>query len=79
MQELRSCCVEEGGPVEAPEVLESDLRLLSVQQVSDLLQISRSAVYDAVRTGKLRKVPLNGFGKTRFRPSDVAAFVEGGA
>jgi excisionase family DNA binding protein len=62
------------------EVLEPEaLRLLSVDQVSALTGLKRSTIYALVRAGKLRKAPLSGVEKTRFRLSDVAAFVNGDA
>jgi predicted DNA-binding transcriptional regulator AlpA len=53
-------------------------RLLTVQDVQGIIGVSRSEVYDLVRRGLLRKAPLP-IARTRFRPSDVEAFVNGEA
>jgi excisionase family DNA binding protein len=48
--------------------------LLTVQDVAELLQVSRAAVYALVKAKKIPTVDV-GLRKTRFRRSDLAAFI----
>lgn len=49
-------------------------RLLTVQDVCDLLQVRRSWVYTVVRRGELKRIKLGR--EFRFRQSDLDAFLE---
>jgi excisionase family DNA binding protein len=59
------------GPV--PTVPE---RLLTINELSDRLAISRDTVYRLVRSGALRSVRVGD--RIRFRPADIEAYLEDG-
>ena len=50
--------------------------LLTVQDVAEILKVSRATVYGLVKSGQLHTVDL-GLRKTRFRRHDIAKLVEG--
>lgn len=52
-----------------------ELRLLTAKEVTALLRVRRSTVYEAVRSGALRAVPLGG-SHLRFRRQDVADYLD---
>jgi excisionase family DNA binding protein len=48
--------------------------LLSINEVADLLGISRPTVYALIRRGEL--VPIRVSDRARFEPADVRAYIE---
>ncbi len=48
--------------------------LLSVQDVAEILGVSRAAVYSLVKIGQLVTVDI-GLRKTRFRKADIMRFI----
>jgi len=48
--------------------------LLTVQDVAEILQVSRATVYGLIQAGKLEPVKL-GLRKTRFRRADILRFI----
>jgi excisionase family DNA binding protein len=48
--------------------------LLSVQDVAEILGVSRAAVYSLVKIGQLVTVDI-GLRKTRFRKADILRFI----
>ncbi|WP_395697212.1 helix-turn-helix domain-containing protein [Methylocella sp.] len=58
----------------APHVGVDGLRLLSVKELCELLNISRSKAYVEMAAGRLRCIKLGG--STRFRLADVEAYIE---
>jgi excisionase family DNA binding protein len=56
-----------------------DIRLLTVDQVAHLCQVSIRTVYRAIARGSLRASHLGRGGAYRIRPEDVEAWVDGTA
>ncbi len=53
-------------------------KMLTVEDVADLLNISKSLVYDLADKGRISSYrPGNGRGCLRFKPEDVQAYLEG--
>ena len=49
-------------------------RLLTIADLSDLLRVSRSTIYELIRRGEL--VPIRVSERIRFSPEDIDAYVE---
>lgn len=58
------------------QVIESERPLLTPEQVAERLQVQKSWVYQAARTGAIRAVHVGRW--VRFRHEDVEAFIEQG-
>jgi excisionase family DNA binding protein len=56
-----------------------DVRLLTIEQVAALCQVSVRTVYRAVSAGRLRASRLGRGGAYRIRVEDVAAWLDGSA
>jgi len=57
----------------------TDEQLMTPRQVSRLLQISERTLLDWNRTGRLKAIkigPSGRNGSVRYRPSDIARFIE---
>jgi len=55
-------------------------KLLTADEVADLLGISKLTVYQMARAGRITRVELGMTGRAvRFRPSDIRAFSDGAA
>lgn len=57
-----------------PDVV-SRLRLLTADQVCDLLQVQKEWLWDHCQAGKFPHVKIGR--QTRFRPADVEAYIDG--
>lgn len=53
-----------------------ELRLLTTEEVAELLQVNIKVIYRAVKTGELRRIGLGGSHTFRFRRSDIAAYLD---
>jgi len=52
-------------------------KLLTAEEVAELLGVCKLTVYEMARAGRIKRVELGLSGRAiRFRPSDVRAFVE---
>jgi excisionase family DNA binding protein len=52
-------------------------KLLTAEEVAEVLGISKLTVYQMARAGRIKRVELGLTGRAiRFRPSDVRAFVD---
>ena len=59
----------------SPELSVESLRLLTVKEVIALTGLGKSTLYKAMADGRLEFLKIGG--ATRFRPRDVAAFIDG--
>jgi excisionase family DNA binding protein len=57
----------------------SEFRLLTVEQVSELCQVSVRTVYRAISRGSLRASHLGRGGAYRIRPTDLDEWLDGSA
>ena len=61
----------------APQTEPGLSRMLTLEQVKEILNVKSSLVYALVRSGELSAAQFGGRGIWRVRESDLAAYIEG--
>lgn len=72
LEAITAAVVESVNKMSTPDVLE-DLKLLTPEQVSEMLQIAKSTVYNLVNRGELPSTKIGA--SVRFRPRALYAYM----